>query len=132
MIGIDSNVLVRFFVRDNEAQTAAATRFIAERTEESPGFISAVVVCELVWVLQKSYGYADAAVHEALTSLFESSNIIIERADLVDHAIAEARQARADVSDCIIAALATAAGADKTVTFDKPAAKRIPGMELLS
>jgi predicted nucleic-acid-binding protein len=132
MIGIDTNILVRFFVRDNERQTAVATRYLAERSETDPAFVSAVVVCELVWVLEKSYGYSDAAIHNALASLFESSNIVVERTDLVDRAIAEAREAKADISDCIIAAIAADAGVEKTVTFDKPAAKRIPGMELLT
>lgn len=132
MIGVDTNILVRFFVGEDQAQTAAATRYLSERTESDPAFISLVVVCELVWVLQKSYGYADAKVHQALNSLFESSNIEIERVELLDRAVTEALEIKADISDCIIAALAADAGATKTVTFDKTAAKRVPSMELLA
>lgn len=131
MIGLDTNVLVRLFVGDHPVETAAATGFLSERTENDPAFVSAAVLCELVWVLRRSHGYADAKVHQAVQSLFESANIVIERAELLDHAISHARAAKADISDCIIAALAAGAGATKTVTFDKTAAKRIPGMELL-
>jgi len=132
MKGIDTNILVRFFVRDNPAQTAAAIRYLSERTEDDPAFVSAVVMCELTWVLEKSYGYADAAIHAALASLFESSNVVVERTELIEQAVTTARDIKADISDSIIAALAADAGATKTVTFDKPAATRIPGMELLT
>ncbi|HEY9013082.1 MAG TPA: type II toxin-antitoxin system VapC family toxin [Devosia sp.] len=132
MIGVDTNVLVRHFVGDDQVQAAIATRYLSERTESDPAFVSAAVICELVWVLKRFYGYADAKVHEALHSLFESSNIVIERMELLHLAIGAAHEANADISDAIIAALAADAGATKTVTFDKVAAKRIPAMELLA
>lgn len=132
MIGLDSNVLVRLFVQDNPTQSAAATRYLSERTESDPAFVSVVVICEMVWVLQKSYGYAGAKVHQALNSLFESANVVIEHAELVDRAIAEARESKADIADCIIAALAADAGATRTVTFDRTAARRVSSMELLA
>ena len=131
MIGVDSNVLVRLFTSDDQEQSAAAARYLSERTESDPAFVSVVVICEMVWVLQKSYRYAEAKVHEALNSLFESANVVIENAELIDWAITKALEQKADIADCIIAALAADAGATKTVTFDKTAAKRIPAMELL-
>jgi predicted nucleic-acid-binding protein len=131
MIGIDSNVLVRIFVRDDPHQTAAAVRFLGTRTSDDPAFVSAVVVAELVWALERTYRYTSAAIHEALDSLFESTNIMIEKEALMGAAVAVAAQQNADISDSIIAAIAADAGASHTVTFDKPAAKRVPGMELL-
>lgn len=131
MIGVDSNVLVRLFVRDNPEQTARAVEFLAHRTAEDPAFVSAVVLAELVWALDRTYHYASTAIHEALDGLFESTNILIEREALMQAAVALAAQRNADVPDSIIAALAADAGATKTVTFDQPASKRIPGMELL-
>lgn len=132
MIGIDTNVLVRIFVRDHEAQTAAALKFLTERSSVSPGFVSAVVITELAWVLDRSYGYGDDAIFEAIDWLFDSANIVVEREELMERAITLARAARADVSDTIIATLAAEAGAAKTLTFDKTAAQRVPGMELLT
>jgi predicted nucleic-acid-binding protein len=131
MIGVDSNVLLRLFTRDDLEQAAVAARYLSERTESDPAFVSAVVICELVWVLQKSYGYSDTKVHEALDSLFQSANVVIENAELLDRAISEARKQQAGIADCIIAALAAEAGATKTVTFDQTTAKRVPSMELL-
>ena len=58
MIALDTNVLVRFIVRDEERQTAAATRLIEDRcSAETPGLVSPIVLCELVWVLTSGYGY---------------------------------------------------------------------------
>jgi predicted nucleic-acid-binding protein len=132
MIGVDTNVLVRLFVRDNEKQMNAARDLIAERTAEDPAFVSSVVLAELAWVLDKSYGYSDQAIHEAFEWLFDSENIAIERSELMEIALLTARETKADISDAIIVALATDAHSTKVMTFDKTAAKRIPGMELLA
>lgn len=131
MIGIDTNVLVRLFVKDNPQQTAAAVRFLMARSEDDPAFVSAVVLAELVWALDRTYKYAGAAIHEALAGLFESINIVIEREALMRTAVNLALERNADISDSIIAALASDAGAPKTATFDGSAARRIPSMELL-
>lgn len=131
MIGVDTNVLVRLFVQDNPQQTAAAVRFLASRSANDPAFVSAVVLAELVWALDRTYKYADAAIHDALASLFESVNIVIEREALMLTSVKLAREHKADISDSIIAAIAMDGGSSKTMTFDQPAAKRVPGMELL-
>lgn len=132
MIGVDTNVLVRLLVRDNAAQLDAAVQFLAQRTSDDPAFVSPLVVAELVWVLDKSYGYSGEAIHNAMEWLFDSENIVVERSDLIEGAVLDARETNADISDAIIAAIASEAGASKTMTFDKPAAKRVPGMELLA
>lgn len=132
MIGVDTNVLVRLLVRDNAAQLDAAVRFLAKRSPDDPAFVSSVVVAEFAWVLDKSYGYSSEAIHNAMDWLFDSENIVVERSDLIEDAVLGAREAKADISDAVIAALAEDAGASKTVTFDRPAAKRIPGMDLLA
>lgn len=131
MIGMDTNVLVRLFVEDNPQQTKAAIYFLAARSADDPAFVSAVVLVEFVWALDRTYKYADTAIHEALGGLFESTNIVVERDGLMRAAVSLAAERNADISDCIIAALAADAGASRTVTFDQPAAKRVPGMELL-
>lgn len=132
MIGVDVNVLVRIAVEDNAMETKAAQAFLAKRSAEDPAFVSTVVLAELAWVLDRSYGFSHEALHDVFEWVLDSSNIVIEQVDLVEPAIARAREARAGVADSIIAAIATGAGAAKTVTFDKQAAKHVPGMELLS
>lgn len=131
MIGVDTNVLVRLFVEDDQRQTERALRFMKKRSGEDPAFVSSVVLAELYWVLDRFYGYDDAAIFETFDWLFESSNIVVEREELMMVALAVARKNKADLSDSIIAAIAAQEGALHTVTFDSPAAQRIPGMELL-
>ncbi|NMA96733.1 MAG: type II toxin-antitoxin system VapC family toxin [Phyllobacteriaceae bacterium] len=132
MIGLDTNVLVRLFVRDDDEQMKSAQALIAGCTSEQPAYVSSVVIAELAWVLDRSYGYAAGAIHEAFEWLFDSENIVVERSELMEAAILTARDAKADISDAIIAALATDANCTAVVTFDKNAAKRIPGMELIA
>ena len=131
MIGVDTNVLVRFFVEDDARQAALAKRFMNERTIDDPVFISLVVAAELIWALKQVYGFEKAQVLAAVTLLMGSANVMIEQEDLLKAAVEEARGSGADVTDGIIAALAIAAGAATVVTFDRDAARFVAGMTLL-
>ncbi|MBK8085483.1 MAG: type II toxin-antitoxin system VapC family toxin [Devosia sp.] len=131
MIGVDTNVLVRIFAEDDPKQRAAVHHFMRQRSAEDPAFVSAVVVTEVTWVLDRTYGFSVSAIRDALEWLFESTNAVVEKHELLRSAIALAADRNADISDCIIAAIAVEAGASRTVTFDHPAASRVPGMVLL-
>jgi predicted nucleic-acid-binding protein len=131
MIGVDSNILIRIFVQDDAHQTRLAIAFLEERTASDPAFVSAVVIAELIWALEGSYGFDREAVHTALESLLDSANVKVEWEDAIAIAVSSARSNNAGIADSIIAAIATEVGAASTVTFDARAAKRIPGMELL-
>lgn len=132
MIGVDSNVLIRLFVEDNPQQSEAARKFFASRTVGEKAFISTVAIAELVWGLSGVYDYARQDVFIALDSLLDSENVELENEVSVVGAIELARQKNTHIADCIIAAAARAAGCTATVTFDQPASRRIPGMELLA
>jgi predicted nucleic-acid-binding protein len=132
MIGIDTNVLVRIAVQDNPRETKAAQAFLSGRSAEDPAFITTVVLAELAWVLDRSYGFSHEALHDVFEWVMESSNIVVEQAELVESAVAHAREVRAGIADAIIAAIATDAGATRIMTFDRDAAKHIPAMELLA
>lgn len=58
MIGLDTNVLVRYIMQDDTKQSAKATQLIESLTSDEPGFIAMVSVVELYWVLTSSYGLA--------------------------------------------------------------------------
>jgi predicted nucleic-acid-binding protein len=131
MIGVDTNVLVRFFVRDDPRQGSLADRFMNERTSDDPAFISVIVVAEFVWALEQVYEYQRSQIHAALALLLGSANVVLEREELVKTALMSAGEASSDIADSLIAALANDAGASATVTFDRDAAKLVPGMELL-
>ena len=132
MIGIDTNVLVRYLAQDDPKQSAVATRFIEGRlSAENPGFVSAVTLCEIAWVLAESYGADRKRIRDTVESLLATKQLVIERAELVWKALRAWEGVSADFSDALIGQIAIAHGAEKTATFDRTAAK-LPGFELLA
>ena len=130
MIGLDTNVLVRFLVQDDPQQGALATRLMDELTAQMPGFVGREVLVELVWVLERAYGYGRAEVASALEGLLVAPEIRLEEHDDVGAALHRYRAGGAGFADLLIAAAARRAGASRVVTFDRRAA-RIEGVELL-
>lgn len=122
MIGLDTNVLARYLVRDEPRQTRAATRFIeASCTVEAPGFVSLVVLCELVWVLERGYRYSRAQVAGLLRGLLQADDLAVERSELAWQALNAFEEGSADFADYVIGLTAHEAQAETTVTFDRRA-----------
>jgi predicted nucleic-acid-binding protein len=130
MIGLDTNVLVRYLTRDDPAQSAAAIRLVRSLSAEAPGFLSLVVLVETVWVLEVSYHFKKSQVEEVLETLLRSQELMMERADLAWQALRAYSSSRADFSDCLIERCSHAAGCTYTATFDRAASTA--GMRLLS
>ncbi|MGC2163017.1 MAG: type II toxin-antitoxin system VapC family toxin [Silvibacterium sp.] len=130
MIGLDTNVLVRYFQKDDPAQTERASALIASFTAERPGFIASSVLMELVWVLTSKYRISRSDIGEILLRLMLSNEVMIEQASIVWEALRIYRSSRADFADCLIERIGAAAGCDYTVTYDQIAAKTA-GMRLL-
>ena len=134
MIGIDTNVLVRYLTQDDAKQAAIATRFI--ETDLSPrqqGFISTVVLVELCWVLQSLYRVNATELLDMTDDLLISRNLQIEHRDAVQAALQTLRAHPAvavGLSDALIAHVGQAQGCSHTVSFDKGAV-RWAGMQLL-
>ncbi|HTA48571.1 MAG TPA: type II toxin-antitoxin system VapC family toxin [Verrucomicrobiae bacterium] len=130
MIGLDTNVLVRYLTHDEPKQTAAAMRVMNSLSFESPGFLSLIVISELVWVLGISYRYQKKEIEQVLENLLRSKELVIERADIVSQASRAFRAGRADFADYLIERCGHAAECQFTLTFDQEAAQ-VPGMRLL-
>jgi len=130
LTGIDTNVLVRFIVRDDPYQTSLATTFMNTLTIESPGFISLVVLAELFWVLNHSYKTSRASIVRTLKALLSSSELFVEDTELVYEALAMYQETNADFDDCLIVKCAYRSGCLDLVTFDRKAARDI-GMRVL-
>lgn len=123
MIGIDTNILVRYIVHDDPTQARAATRFIEHTLgDDKPGFINRIVLCELVWVLESGYGYVRAQIAETLQRLFEVDRLRIETPDLAWRAL-DAYRAGIDFSDAIIALVNVSMNCEYTASFDRRAAR---------
>jgi predicted nucleic-acid-binding protein len=131
VIGVDANVLARLIVEDDAKQLELAKRFFAQRSPADPVVISLVVVAELAWVLRNPYSFSLERVADVVAAFLASADFLLERRRLVEDAVALSRERRVDIADCLISAVAADLGAVSTATFDKLAAKRIPGMELL-
>ena len=123
MIGLDTNVLVRYVMQDDPRQSPRATRLIESLTADEPGFVPLVAVVELVWVLSGSYSLSRAQVSEALESLLRSKELVIDRAALVTQAVNRYARGGSDFADALIERIATSKGCTATMTFDVGAAK---------
>lgn len=122
MIGIDTNVLVRYIVQDEPEQAKVATEVLeAECTRETPGYISQVVLCEMIWVLRRAYRYDRKTTCRVVRELLTTIEFQIERNDLALIALGEFESGTADFSDYLIALIHADAGAETTVTFDRDA-----------
>ena len=122
MIGLDTNVVVRYLTLDDAAQTAVAARVFDSLSTNSPGFISLVVTVELVWVLESSYGFGKNRIVETIDALLRTEELVLERADSVRQALRRFVETNADFADCLIELSGFEAGCQHTVTFDKRAA----------
>lgn len=130
MIGVDTNVLVRLLV-PGEPQREKAEAFFSQRSAADPAFVSVVVLVELLWVLNRHYGYGFEQLQQVAQWLLDSDDFVVEHRDRVEWAIANYTRSKIDFPDLLIARSAEEAGALRTATFDVNAAKLIPGMELL-
>ena len=127
MIGLDTNVLLRYLLKDDAAQAARAEREL-ERDERF--LIDGIVLCELVWVLEAGYGFSRADIAVALERILATAQFEIESQDLVLAALDDFRRSAADFSDCLIGRRNRGAGAPETVTFDR-SLKGLQGFRLL-
>ena len=131
MPALDTNVLVRYVVRDDGAQLAAARRLIARCIDGGQSlFVPVTVVLELEWVLRSSFDCSRDDVMQVLSSLFSAAELTFESERALEVALQLFREGSADFADCVHVALAAQAGEQPLWTFDRRAA-RIPGAQLL-
>lgn len=132
MIGLDTNIVVRILAGDNPQQVESIRTLLDGRSANDPGYISAVVLAETIWVLESRLGYARPQVLAGIEQLLGSSELRIEHGEQLADLLASRTSDRLDVADHLVAWAAAAAGCSTTMTFDVRAARAIPSMELLS
>jgi predicted nucleic-acid-binding protein len=130
MIGLDTNVLVRYIAQDDPHQSARATEIIERRlSDENPGFVSVVAMVETVWVLDRAYVLSDEDIVAAIERVLQADVLVVEREQEVFAAMVALEEGRGSFADALIGALGAAAGCPVTLTFDRRAL-RLPGFEL--
>ncbi|CAD5366837.1 Ribonuclease VapC [Rubrivivax sp. A210] len=122
MIGLDTNVLVRYVMQDDPKQSLKANRLVESLTQDEPGFFSVVSVVELVWVLSSCYGLGRNQLVQAVEAVLRTKEIVVDRADHVAKALRMFKAGSADFADCLIERGASSAGCEQTMTFDAGAA----------
>ena len=124
MIGIDTNMLLRLIVADEQQQAVAARDFIQENcSSEEPGFVSDIVLVELVWTLARVYGYTRARIADAVEQILETAQLDVESSTDVAAAVRTFREGPANFADCLLGRTNLTAGCTHTITFDRKAAK---------
>ena len=127
MLGIDTNVLVRFLVRDDDAQFEKARKLI--KREVSLGrrvFVSQLVLLETEWVLRSRYGVSKNKIIAAISGLLDATDVQFEDESAVEEALFIWKDTAADFADCLIGAQHRRLGCRATATFDVKASK-LPG-----
>jgi len=124
MLALDTNVIVRYIAQDDPVQSKAATRVFEKLiSDENHGFITAIALCETLWVLARAYGQPRVKLAEVIEALLKADNLELEHRDLVWSAREDFLRGKADFSDYLIARIGKAQGAATTLSFDGNALK---------
>lgn len=131
MPGLDTNVLVRWILDDDQRQAARVQRLFEEvRAQRSPLFVPSTVMLELEWVLRSRYRLDKSAILGAFNALLETQELEFQDEPALERALSFYRQCSADFADCLHAGQCGSAGRAPMITFDETAA-RLPSVELL-
>ncbi len=120
MIGLDTNVLLRFLLKDDELQAERSARVIRQAVaRREPVVLNPIVLVEMVWVLGSSYKYSRNEIAGALDDILDADGFDIAERDTVRAAIDDYRSSKADFADTLIGRLNQRAGCRDTLTFDR-------------
>jgi predicted nucleic-acid-binding protein len=124
VIALDTNVVIRFLLQDDKAQSARAARlFNGAAVRGDRLFLSDIVLCEVVWVLHSRYRLPRADVAQALANLFQAEHLSFRDIEGLTRALAAFRSGKGDFADYLIREHAREVGCETVRTFDKPLLK---------
>lgn len=124
MLGVDTNVLVRYILQDDLKQAQQATNFLEnECSENIPAFINGIVMCELVWVLESAYEYPKESIASVIEQILRTRQFHIHEPEILWQSLHGYKHNGADFADNYIASLNAHHGCEYTVTFDKRASR---------
>ena len=120
MIGLDTNVLVRFLVRDDEDQHLRAVELLRRGADDGGTFfVGEVVLAEVVWVLASRYRCSREEIASVVRHLTEAQELVFESADRIVRALRSFERGKGGFADYLIAERARDAGCPSVATFDK-------------
>ena len=131
MIGLDTNVLVRYLAQDDPVHSPRATQIITRRlTGEEPGFVSLITIIELVWVLKSLYKRSRQEVASDIEMVLAADTLEVQNEQEVYHAVVALRNGTGSFEDALIGSLGIWRRCSVTLTFDEKAAQRLHGFGL--
>ena len=131
MIGLDTNIVVRYLAQDDPVQSAKATQIFERRlTEEEPGFVSLVTMVETVWVLDTAYGLSSGEIAQAVERMLQADTLVVQNEQEVFTAMIALKSGQGSFADALVGALGRWVGCGSTLTFDKKAG-RLEGFVLV-
>jgi len=132
MIGLDTNVLLRYIAQDDPKQSPRAIEIIERRlTEQEPGFVSLVTVLEVVWVLKGLFQRSRQEIANDIEMLLAADTLEVQNEQEVYLAVVSLRNGMGTFEDALIGSLGTWRGCSATLTFDEDAARRLHGFRLI-
>ena len=132
MIGLDTNVLLRYLTQDDPLQSPRAAEIVERRlTEEDPGFVSLVSVLEVAWVLRSLYKRTREEVANHLEMILAADTLEVQNEQEVYQAVVALRSGAGSFEDALIGALGSWRGCSTTLTFDQDAARQLNGFQLI-
>lgn len=131
-LGIDANILVRLAVADDPRQVDVVTTLLARLGNDEVLYVNVSVILETSWVLRRLYGYDRQAVLGFIQAVLERREFEVAHYEAVGNALYVCRMANVDFADALLSEMNRLAGCSATLTFDRKAAARVPGMELLA
>ncbi len=132
MVGLDTNVLLRYLVQDDPAQSLRATEIVERRlTRRDPGFVSLVSILEIVWVLGTLYKRSRLEIADHVEMVLAADTLEVQNEQEVYQAVVALRNGTGTFEDALIGGLGAWRGCSATLTFDQNAAKRLNGFQLI-
>jgi predicted nucleic-acid-binding protein len=120
MIGLDTNILLRFTLQDDPHQYARAARlFRKDLTAENPGYVNLVVLVEFAWTLRRTFKLTSKAICEVIAHLLGTPNVRFERSAVLALALDLCERKAMDLPDALIAAINRGDGCARTLSFDQ-------------
>jgi predicted nucleic-acid-binding protein len=120
MIGIDTNVLVRYLTQDDARQARVVDSFLSDAVDKGTRLhIDDIVLCELVWVLRGAYRFSKATIVSTLDKIMSTGSFSFDDRELLRKALHDYRDGDGDFADHVIGHRNIKAGCEQTVTFDR-------------
>ncbi len=131
MIGLDTNVILRYLLQDDPKQTRQVNQIVDRQlSEQNPGFINLVTVLEVVWVLRSLLKQNSSQIASHLENLLSADSLEVQNEQQVFEAVFALKRGAGEFEDALIGALNAWTGCSRTLTFDRKAA-RLPHFQAI-